>query len=91
MSWKPLTLEQAGGFPTYQVLLLSDGGSPVILQTNESLVIVNDLTPGLKYEVQVNAITKGGEGPLLKGKEYIRCVVVCTKYMYCIRIFDCLF
>ena len=69
LSWKPLTLEQAGGFPIYRVSLRSDGGAPVVLEINDSLVIISNLTPGLKYEIQMNAVTKGGEGPLLKGEE----------------------
>lgn len=67
LSWKPLTLEQAGGFPTYQVSLIPENGAQILLTTNGSLLMIGDLVPRSKYTVQIKVVTKGGEGPAYEG------------------------
>ena len=64
VSWNPLTLHQARGFPVYFVTYepLAPGGrvSHAVNTTNSS-VIIDELEPMLYYAISVDIGTAGGE------------------------------
>ena len=64
VSWTPLTLHQARGFPVYFVTYepLAPGGrvSHAVNTTNSS-VIIDELEPMLYYAISVDVGTAGGE------------------------------
>ena len=71
VSWEPLTLFEARGFPTYTVTLVpstsddrvarqsSDG--VIRVTTNESNIVVGGLDPKMEYDVTVAVETGAGE------------------------------
>ena len=71
ISWEPLTLFEARGFPTYAVTLVpstsddrvtrqsSDG--VIRVTTNESNIVVGGLDPKVEYDVTVAVGTGAGE------------------------------
>ena len=65
VSWTPLTLFEAQGFPRYIITLtLSDGHkkrqSPLTMETNNSYVVFSDLNGGSSYSAAVG-VTTGGD------------------------------
>ena len=74
ISWDPLSLFEARGFPVYKITLLpSSSDNRVTRQsndgvirvtTNESNVIVGGLDPKVEYDVTVAAGTGAGDLPL---------------------------
>jgi len=74
VSWDPLSLFEARGFPVYTITLVpSSGNSRVTRQsndgtirvtTNESYIVVGGLDPKVEYEVTVAVGTGAGDLPL---------------------------
>ena len=67
VSWIPLTLVEARGFVKYVITYMKAGGSrrrqspsPKIVNGTDSSSVVNDLEPGVEYDVIVGAQTGGG-------------------------------
>ena len=67
VSWTPLTLVEARGFVKYVITYTKAGGSrkrqspsPKIVNGTDSSCVVNDLEPGVEYDVTVGAQTDGG-------------------------------
>ena len=68
LHWKNLTLDQAGGYPNYQVSLSVDGRPDVVLNVSSPPIVVGNLT-STEYIVKVVAFTEGGNGPKAEGKK----------------------
>ena len=67
VSWTPLTLVEARGFVKYVITYMKAGGSrkrqspsPKIVNGTDRSCVVNDLKPGVEYDVIVGAQTGGG-------------------------------
>ena len=73
VSWTPLTLHQARGFPVYFVTYQpsAQGGrvarSVNTINTTESSVIISDLEQATEYTISVDVGTAGGEHHSLRG------------------------
>ena len=66
VTWTALTLNDARGFPSYVVSVMSKC-EQVSFQTNNSTsVVVGGLMPHTEYNITVQALTAGGtkEGPI---------------------------
>ena len=65
VTWAALTLNDARGFPSYEVSVTSKGEEAVIHLTNSTSVVVGGLMPHTEYSVTVQALTAGAtkEGP----------------------------
>jgi hypothetical protein len=61
LHWTPLTLGEAGGFPVYRIILVSESGSQLEYETNDSRAVVTDLEPSSNYVAYVEVFTKGGK------------------------------
>ena len=70
VSWAPLTLHQARGFPLYMVNITSMGRVVKNFTTNETNVKVNDLNRNTVYFVTVKPLTRGGD---LEGETSEQC------------------
>ena len=76
VSWTPLTLHQARGFPVYFVTYqpFSQGGRVAhavsTVSTTNSSVVISDLDPATEYTFSVDVATAGGklQGPLATGQ-----------------------
>ena len=74
VSWTPLTLHQARGFPVYfvtyqpssQVGQVENANNTV--NTNHSSVVIGDLDPTTDYIITVDVGTAGGENRSTQGK-----------------------
>ena len=67
VSWIPLTLVEARGFVKYVITYTKAGGSrkrqspsPKIVNGTDTSCVVNDLEPGVEYDVIVGVQTGGG-------------------------------
>ena len=67
VSWTPLTLVEARGFVKYVITYTKAGGSRKrqspsrkIVNGTDNSCVVNDLEPGVEYDVIVGAQTGGG-------------------------------
>ena len=62
ISWIPLGIHQARGFPSYEVIISSEGTPIKTRTTNDSSVVIGELNNNRLYTVTVKLITGGGEG-----------------------------
>ena len=71
VSWAPLTLHQARGFPVYFVAYQSSGqavgAESNVINTTDSKVVIDDLDPTTEYTFTVNVGTAGGKSTLDAG------------------------
>ena len=65
VTWTTLTLNEARGFPSYVVSVMSRCEQVSSQRTNSTSVVVGGLMPHTEYSVTVQALTAGGtkEGP----------------------------
>ena len=77
ISWAPLTLHQARGFPLYVVNITTKGRVVKNFTTNQTNVKVNELNRNTVYFVTVKPLTGGGD---LEGETSEQCKN--TKCMY---------
>ena len=73
VSWTPLTLHEARGFPVYFVAYYpsaqaADAESTVI-NTTDSKVVIDDLDPTTEYTFTVDVGTAGGKSTLDAGNQ----------------------
>ena len=66
VTWTVLTLNEARGFPSYMVTIMSRHEQVSSQRTPSTSVVVGGLMPHTEYSVTVQALTAGGtkEGPL---------------------------
>ena len=66
VTWTALTLNDARGFPSYVVSVMSRLEQVSSQRTSSTSVVVGELMPHTEYSVTVQALTSGGtkEGPL---------------------------
>ena len=66
VTWTALTLNEARGFPSYVVSVMSRCEQVPSQRTSSTSVVVGGLMPHTEYSVTVQALTAGGtkEGPL---------------------------
>ena len=62
ISWIPLGIHQARGFPSYRVTILQEGTLFKSMTTSDSSVAIGELNNNRLYTVTVQIITGGGEG-----------------------------
>ena len=62
ISWIPLGIHQARGFPSYRVTILQEGTPLKSTTTNDSSVVIGELNNNRLHTVTVQLITGGGEG-----------------------------
>ena len=62
ISWIPLGIHQARGFPSYRVTIFREGTPLKNRTTNDSRVFIGQLNNNRLYRVTVKLITGGGEG-----------------------------
>ena len=62
ISWIPLGIHQARGFPSYTVIISSEGTPFKNRTTNDSSVVIGDLNSNRVYTVNVQPLTEGGLG-----------------------------
>ena len=71
VTWTPLTLHQARGFPvyfvTYQPSLQAAGAESNIINTTDSEVLIGNLDPTTEYTFTVDVGTTGGKSTLDAG------------------------
>ena len=61
ISWDPLNLIEARGFPVYTVTLTRSNGDGIIsVTTNETDVVIEDLDPNVEYSLTVVVGTSSG-------------------------------
>ena len=80
VSWKPMSLSEARGFPFYFVYLYDSTGATgrttredkliEQLRTNETTATFEGLDPDTSYSVQVQPATGGGNGTLSDLREW---------------------
>ena len=70
ISWAPLTLHQARGFPLYMVNITTKGSVVKNLTTNQTSVKINELNRNTVYFVTVKPLTRGGD---LEGETSEQC------------------
>ena len=65
VSWNPLTLHQARGFPVYFVAYhpsgQAAGAESGVINTTDSKVVIDDLDPTTEYTFTVDVGTAGGK------------------------------
>ena len=66
VTWTALTLNDARGFPSYMVSVVSRCEQVSSQTTNSTSVVVRGLMPHTEYNITVQALTAGGtkEGPI---------------------------
>jgi len=64
VSWTPLNLVEARGFPKYNVVLFIRGNLITMVNTAESFALFNNLQGGTEYSVVVGVTTNGSTSPL---------------------------
>ena len=66
VTWMALTLNDARGFPSYVVTIISRHEQLSSKATKSTSVVVGGLTPHTEYSITVRALTAGGtkEGPI---------------------------
>ena len=85
VTWTALTLNDARGFPSYVVSVMSKCEQVSFQTTNFISVVVGGLMPHTEYSVTVQALTAGGtkEGPPSAPGEtemhYIRAYILHTR------------
>ena len=62
ISWTPLSLVEARGFPLYTISYMSGGDQVGSVSTNESSVIIRGLIPHTTYIFTIRASTGNGTG-----------------------------
>ena len=62
ISWIPLGIHQARGFPSYTVIISSEGTPFKSRNTNDSSVVIGELNNNRLYTVTVQSLTGGGKG-----------------------------
>ena len=62
ISWIPLGIHQARGFPLYTVIISSEGTPLKNRTTNDSSVVIGELNNNRVYTVNVQPLTGGGPG-----------------------------
>ena len=62
ISWTPLSLVEARGFPLYTVSYMSGGDQVESVSTNESNVIISGLSPRRTYTFTIRVSTGNGTG-----------------------------
>ena len=62
ISWIPLGIHQARGFPSYTVIISSEGTPLKNRTTNDSSVVIGELNGNRVYTVNVQPSTGGGSG-----------------------------
>ena len=80
VTWEPLSLFEARGFPVYTVTLTpvfsrrrrqaSDDGV-IVVKTNQSNVVINGLDPDVHYSLTVTVGTSTGEAVTPESMNYI--------------------
>ena len=72
VSWTPLTLHQARGFPVYFVAYhysgQAAGTESTVINTTDSKVVIDDLNPTTEYTFTVDVGTAGGKSTLDAGR-----------------------
>ena len=89
VSWTPLTLHQARGFPMYFVTYQPSSQfertlrSVNTVSTNDSRVMIDDLDPSTEYNITVDVGTAGGKlrGTLGAGKLKFRTFLLALSYI----------
>ena len=73
VSWTPLTLHQARGFPVYFVAYQpteqTAGAESTVVNTTDSKVVIDDLDPTTEYTFTVDVGTAGGKSTLDAGNQ----------------------
>ena len=71
VSWAPLTLHEARGFPVYFVAYQPSGQTAgvdkTVSNTTDSKVVIDDLDPTTEYTFTVDVGTAGGKSTLDAG------------------------
>ena len=62
ISWTPLSLVEARGFPLYTISYMSGGDQVGSVNTNESSVIIHGLSPHCTYIFTIQVSTGSGTG-----------------------------
>ena len=62
ISWIPLGIHQARGFPSYTVIVSSEGTLFKSTTTNDSSTVIGELNNNRVYTVNVQPLTGGGPG-----------------------------
>ena len=72
VSWTPLTLHQARGFPVYFIAYRPSGQAAgvesTVINTTDSEVVISNLDPTTEYTFTVDVGTAGGKSTLDAGK-----------------------
>ena len=72
VSWIPLTLHQARGFPVYFVAYQPSGqtagAESTVINTTDSEVVISNLDPTTEYTFTVDVGTAGGNSTLDAGR-----------------------
>ena len=72
LSWTPLTLHQARGFPVYFVAYhpsgQAAGAESTVINTTDSEVVIGNLDPTTDYTFTVDVGTAGGKSSLDAGR-----------------------
>ena len=75
ISWTPLSLVEARGFPLYTVSYMSDGDQVKNVITNESSVIIRGLNPHGTYIFTIQVSTESGTGETTQSQFDLSCMV----------------
>ena len=92
VTWIALTLNDARGFPSYVVSVMSRCEQVSSQRTHSTSVVVGGLMPHTEYSVTVQALTAGGtkEGPpsalgemdTEQMRHHLCSVLYCVSYLY---------